>query len=71
MIGQTSMKHKDPVCGMHLEEKDVKATAIYQGKTYYFCLVVCKKVRTIVAKIHWLDKTESYADVDKNCCESI
>jgi Cu+-exporting ATPase len=43
MIGQASMKHKDPVCGMRLEEKDVQATATYQGKTYYFCSVACKQ----------------------------
>lgn len=43
MIGQALMKHKDPVCGMRMEEKDVQATATYQDKTYYFCSVVCKK----------------------------
>ncbi|GAN31793.1 MAG: YHS domain-containing protein [Candidatus Brocadia sp. AMX2] len=43
MIGQASMKHKDPVCSMRLEEKDVQTIATYQGKTYYFCSVACKK----------------------------
>jgi YHS domain-containing protein len=43
MIGQTLTQHKDPVCGMRLEEKDVQATATYQGKTYYFCSVACKQ----------------------------
>lgn len=36
------MKHKDPVCGMRLEEKDVQATTSYKEKTYYFCSVACK-----------------------------
>lgn len=43
MIERDTMKHKDPVCGMRLEEKDVQATTTYQGKTYYFCSVACKK----------------------------
>lgn len=43
MMGQASMKHKDLVCGMRLDEKDVQTTAIYQDKTYYFCSLACKK----------------------------
>lgn len=43
MIRQDSIKHKDPVCGMRLEEKDVQATVTYQDKTYYFCAVACKQ----------------------------
>ncbi|MBI2461430.1 MAG: YHS domain-containing protein [Candidatus Rokubacteria bacterium] len=33
---------KDPVCGMDVDERKAAATAIYQGKTYYFCAVACK-----------------------------
>ena len=33
---------KDPVCGMDIEEKKAGATAVYQGKTYYFCSAACK-----------------------------
>lgn len=36
------IKHKDPVCGMRLEEKDVQAIATYQDKTYSFCSIACK-----------------------------
>ena len=34
----------DPVCGMEIDKKDVAATSEYEGKTYYFCHVNCKKV---------------------------
>jgi YHS domain-containing protein len=34
---------RDPVCGMDVDEQTVAATAEYQGKTYYFCAVGCKK----------------------------
>lgn len=33
---------KDPVCGMSVDEKTAAATAVYQGKTYYFCAPGCK-----------------------------
>ena len=33
---------KDPVCGMDIEEKRAGATAVYKGKTYYFCSASCK-----------------------------
>lgn len=33
----------DPVCGMEVEEGKAAATAVYQGQTYYFCAVACKK----------------------------
>ena len=33
---------KDPVCGAELEPKEVKATAVYNGKTYNFCEFGCK-----------------------------
>ena len=34
---------KDVVCGMMVDEKNPPATAVYQGKTYYFCCEGCKK----------------------------
>ncbi len=34
---------KDPVCGMVVDEKRAAATAVYQGMTYYFCALMCKR----------------------------
>jgi YHS domain-containing protein len=34
---------KDPICGMDVDEAAPAATSEYQGKTYYFCSVGCKK----------------------------
>ena len=33
----------DPVCKMVIDESKAAATATYQGKTYYFCALGCKK----------------------------
>jgi len=33
----------DPVCKMQVDEKNAPATSEYNGKTYYFCAVGCKK----------------------------
>jgi YHS domain-containing protein len=33
----------DPVCKMQVEEAKAAATSEYQGKTYYFCALGCKK----------------------------
>ena len=33
----------DPVCHMDVKEQKAAATSQYQGKTYYFCAVGCKK----------------------------
>ena len=33
----------DPVCGMSVDEDSAAATAEYEGVTYYFCAVGCKK----------------------------
>jgi YHS domain-containing protein len=35
--------HRDPVCGMVLDENTAKYKITYQGETYYFCSVNCKK----------------------------
>ena len=32
----------DPVCGMEVDEKSAKHTAVYKGRTYYFCAPGCK-----------------------------
>ncbi len=34
---------RDPVCGMDVDVNNPAATSIYQGQTYYFCAVGCKK----------------------------
>jgi YHS domain-containing protein len=39
-----SMKVKDPVCGMLIEDSEAKARSTYQGKSYYFCTEECRKL---------------------------
>ncbi len=34
--------HKDPVCGMQVEESDAARETEHQGTTYYFCSTGCK-----------------------------
>ena len=34
--------HRDPVCGMRVEEEGAAGKSEYQGQTYYFCSAVCK-----------------------------
>ena len=38
------MMAKDLVCGMDVDEKAVKYTTTYKGKTYYFCAFGCQKM---------------------------
>jgi YHS domain-containing protein len=33
----------DPVCKMTVDEKSAAGKSDYNGKTYYFCSLVCKK----------------------------
>ena len=33
----------DPVCKMTIDESKAAGTSEYQGKTYYFCALGCKK----------------------------
>jgi YHS domain-containing protein len=33
---------KDPICGMNVDESKAAGTAVYKGKTYYFCSAGCK-----------------------------
>jgi len=34
---------KDPVCGMQVDPNKAAGQSEYQGKTYYFCNVACKR----------------------------
>ena len=34
---------KDPVCGMSVDPGKAAGNSSYQGKTYYFCSLDCKK----------------------------
>ncbi len=35
--------HKDPVCGMHIQQTDAAGQSEYNGKTIYFCSTACKE----------------------------
>jgi Cu+-exporting ATPase len=41
-IAVEAMMTSDPVCQMKIDEKAAKATATYQGRTFYFCSDTCK-----------------------------
>lgn len=34
--------HRDPVCGMNVEESEAAGTSQFEGRTYYFCNRACK-----------------------------
>ncbi len=34
---------RDPVCGMVLDENTAKFKITYEGETYHFCSLTCKK----------------------------
>jgi YHS domain-containing protein len=34
---------KDVICGMQVDPKKAAGTSEYQGKTYYFCCLACKR----------------------------
>jgi P-type Cu+ transporter len=34
---------KDPICGMQVDPNQAAGSSEYQGKTYYFCNLGCKK----------------------------
>lgn len=34
--------HKDPICGMDVEESEAAGRSEYEGITYYFCSSGCK-----------------------------
>jgi YHS domain-containing protein len=33
----------DPICGMEIDPKTAAGTSEYQGQTYYFCSLGCKR----------------------------
>ncbi len=35
--------HRDPVCGMQVDEETAAGQCEYEGKTYYFCALGCKR----------------------------
>ncbi len=35
--------HKDPVCGMEIEEANAAGQSDYNGQTIYFCSTACKE----------------------------
>jgi P-type Cu+ transporter len=34
---------KDPVCGMQVDEKQAKASAQHQERTFFFCSTECRQ----------------------------
>jgi Cu+-exporting ATPase len=40
---EEALMAKDPVCGMMVDEKTAAGKSEYQGQTYYFCAMVCKR----------------------------
>ena len=34
---------RDPICGMQVDPNKAAGSSEYQGKTYYFCSLGCKK----------------------------
>ena len=34
--------HRDPVCGMKVDDAGAAGTSEYEGQTYYFCSTTCK-----------------------------
>ncbi|MGD9889920.1 MAG: heavy metal translocating P-type ATPase [Dehalococcoidia bacterium] len=43
VVGGTTVKVKDVVCGMEIESEQAAGTSEYQGQTYYFCSPSCKR----------------------------
>ncbi len=37
------MNTKDPVCGMDVEPDEAAGQSDFQGNTYYFCSIECKR----------------------------
>lgn len=35
--------HKDPICGMDVEESGAAGQSEHEGTTYYFCSTGCKE----------------------------
>lgn len=34
--------HKDPICGMQVEESEAAGQSEHEGRTFYFCSTSCK-----------------------------
>ncbi len=34
---------RDPVCGMEIDRSKAAGQSVYQGQTYYFCSLDCKR----------------------------
>ncbi len=37
------MMHRDPVCGMEVDDRSDKAQSQFNGQTYHFCSPDCKQ----------------------------
>ena len=35
-------QHRDPICGMQVEEQNAAGKSEHKGQTYYFCSAGCK-----------------------------
>lgn len=35
--------HTDPVCGMHVDEKNAAGKSKHNGQEFYFCSTTCKE----------------------------
>lgn len=51
------MKVVDPVCRMHMEDKDAVSTSFHRGITYYFCSKSCKEDFDGNPEAHILEKS--------------
>ena len=40
---KTKIMPRDPVCGIVLDDKTAKFKITYDGETFHFCSLVCKK----------------------------
>lgn len=40
---KTMTKHKDPICGMQVEESEAAGQTEHEGTIYYFCSTGCKE----------------------------
>ncbi len=56
---------KDPVCGMNVDEKKAAGTAVYKGKTYYFCSLNCKRY----SKSHRPNTPRAKRELQDGCAE--
>jgi Cu+-exporting ATPase len=43
LLGQAPQSQTDPVCGMTVDPAAARASAVHQGRTYYFCCPSCRQ----------------------------